>query len=297
MIIAKIGGGGLGVQMFQYASAYALSLHHKTDLKIYDQCDPSYATSYDWEYRLDAFNIPHEKIDLKYLQKMRKGKIIRELSRYLPYYRRQEISWSNIYYDENFLNYPKNVILDGVRLGWRYFSGLDQEIKDVFQYKKPLSGNNEVIPENIRRHPSASIHIRRGDYLKSPVHHHLNQNYFHKAIEYLAERIENLTFFVFSDDIKWCQENVSSNHKIIYIEENTTNDPSLDMRLMSECNHNILSNSTFSWWSAYLNKSSYPIVIAPSRWFSQENLNNKFSIHDFYPLNWIIFDPEKDTHS
>ena len=105
--------------------------------------------------------------------------------------------------------------------------------------------------------------------------------YYKKAIRYVEKNIKNPVFFVFSDDLEWASENLKlSNANFVNI--NSVGNPEMDLVLMSKCNHNIIANSTFSWWGAYLNQNPKKIVIAPKKWMSTfDNLD------DLYPENWL----------
>ena len=137
---------------------------------------------------------------------------------------------------------------------------------------------------NVLNHKTCSIHVRRGDYLKSQETHPVQSlQYFESAI-FTIKEIDK--YLVFSDDIKWCKENFIGD-KFLFIEEDRDY---IELFLMSQCNHNIIANSSFSWWGAWLNKNENKIVVAPSKWFGenseyikQEGINDK----DILPKSWI----------
>lgn len=168
----------------------------------------------------------------------------------------------------------------------KYFASIKNIILKEFTLKNPLSNHAQNAYNSIRlQKNSVSIHIRRGDYVKNPhanKHHGLIElDYYKKATEYIKTKINNPLFFIFSDDIDWVRINLKiencifiSNPKINEVEE---------MYLMSQCSHNIIANSTFSWWGAYLNKNIDKIVIAPTKWTNHKTAT-ELSI---LPENWI----------
>ena len=105
--------------------------------------------------------------------------------------------------------------------------------------------------------------------------------YYQKAIKYINDNIEDPYFFIFSDDINWCKENLILNNAL-YVEANLKSNFECDMILMSKCKHNIIANSTFSWWGAWLNQNLNKNVIAPKRWMSSFEC-----LDDLYPNDWI----------
>ncbi len=128
---------------------------------------------------------------------------------------------------------------------------------------------------------TCSIHVRRGDYLNSPNHHPVqNMNYYMKAIKQMPK---DSIFLIFSDDISWCKANFPDvPEKFIFVEGNADYE---DLLLMSLCKNNIMCNSTFSWWGAWLNKNPNKKVIAPSVWFGPAYANH--NTEDLYCEGWI----------
>jgi hypothetical protein len=109
--------------------------------------------------------------------------------------------------------------------------------------------------------------------------------YYEKAISYFGDLNENPTFYVFSDDIEWARLNLNIPYNAVFVDINDDNSDYEDLRLMTLCKHNILANSTFSWWGAYLNKNPNKSVIAPKMWFKDEILNQQTT--DLIPKSWI----------
>lgn len=163
-----------------------------------------------------------------------------------------------------------NICYDGFFQSEKY---LDYKLcKYIFDPNDEIKSklNNIDIPSN-----SCSIHIRRGDYVKlSHIHPTQDMQYYNKAMNIIkAEK-----YIIFSDDIEWCKNNFRDD-KFIFIEEIDY----IELFLQSKCSHNIISNSSFSWWGAYLNDNPNKKVIAPKKWFG----NNKYNPKDIIPVSWV----------
>ena len=126
--------------------------------------------------------------------------------------------------------------------------------------------------------------MRRGDYVTLPSaknHYKLcSLEYYKQAIEYLKNRLTKFELFVFSDDILWCKENLTFEFPVNFIESGNSQS---DLYLMSRCKHNVIANSSFSWWGAWLNSNKNKIVIAPNDWFIDETIDTS----DLIPPSWV----------
>lgn len=178
------------------------------------------------------------------------------------------------------LVHRKNSDLFGYFQSEKYFDNCKDLIRHHFEFQDSLLFGNQI--ENISN--SCSIHIRRGDYLNLQEYHPFpGLEYYRKSISYMKSRgVER--FFMFSDDIPWCKEQFSEENEITYIENNID---IKDLALMSVCKHNIIANSSFSWWGAWLNKNPEKIVIAPSIWFGPAKRG--VITADLYCNGWLKF--------
>ena len=168
----------------------------------------------------------------------------------------------------------------------KYFIDNEDIIRGDFNFKLQPSEENIKIIELIEASNSISLHIRRGDYISNPNNAFYNTcdlEYYKKAISLMCEKTENPIFFVFSDDMAWTKANLDTNHLTYYVDVNDNQHNYEDMRLMSQCKHNIIANSSFSWWWAWLNQNPDKIVIAPDRWF----VSSKIDYSDVVPDSWI----------
>tara|TARA_R110000868_G_scaffold8986_1_gene45525 strand:- start:15157 stop:15993 length:837 start_codon:yes stop_codon:yes gene_type:complete len=135
-----------------------------------------------------------------------------------------------------------------------------------------------------------SIHVRRGDYLL-PQHHHfckLDNNYYESALQYFLDHIEKYHFVIFSNDIEWCKENLIEGEMVTFMQQGQD---CVDMILMSMCDHNIIANSSYSWWAAYINKNENKKIICPTNYLKSYSEFN-FVNGNYYPNAWKNIDNE-----
>lgn len=171
--------------------------------------------------------------------------------------------------------------------GWhseKYFLDSKENIDKAFEFNPPNDKENLECIDEIEKTNSVSIHVRRGDFLNAD---NINlfgdvctKEYFVKAITEIESKINNPHFFIFSNDLEWVKDNLNLNN-VTYVSWNSGKNSWKDMYLISLCKCNIIANSTFSWWGAWLNKNSGKIVVSPSRFLK----NDTFT--DVYPDSWV----------
>lgn len=176
-----------------------------------------------------------------------------------------EINYESIIFDLN-----KNYYFNGYWQEKKYFPKDLTKVKNIFNESR-ISKKNDCFLNKIKESTSVSVHVRRGDYVNNYMHGNIaNQCYLQNSIEYIKTKVENPVFFVFSDDIQWAKNNLKfDTSEAIFISGNDDN-VEQDIILMSNCKHNIISNSSFSWWAQYLNTNPDKIVITPEYWFNQQ---------------------------
>ena len=140
---------------------------------------------------------------------------------------------------------------------------------------------------------SVSVHVRRGDYVldknTQEFHGVCGVDYYLDAIKLIASKMDDLLLVFFSDDTEWAIEEFKNlPYSLIFIDHNKGENSWKDMFLMSNCKHNIIANSSFSWWAAYLNQNQNKMVIAPKQWFADPTKNSETS--DLIPESWIRLD-------
>lgn len=287
MIIAKL-IGGLGNQMFQYSLGRHLSQKNKTELKIDITGFESYKLH---KYSLDAFNIKKiiaskNEVDKFKKYQARRGKkwflynkFIADDSKYF-----QEKSFS---FDLMALELNSDTYIDGHWQSEKYFKEIEPIIRADFSFVLKQGEKDLIVSKLISECNAISVHIRRADYITNTatnkVHGSCSAEYYKKATETMAEKINNPVFFVFSDDHNWAKQNIKNKYPAVYVDHNDADSNYQDMRLMASCKHNIIANSTFSWWGAWLNGNKDKIVIAPKKWFADSDKNE----NDIIPPEWI----------
>ena len=182
----------------------------------------------------------------------------------------------------------KNAYVIGFYINLDFLKGIEDKARAEFTFKNPLDERNQAIANQMANEAevSVSIHVRRGDYLKNPARIVLSENYYIPAMSYFTDRFgsETVHFYVFSDDIPWCRENIKAD-KITFIDWNTGDDSYRDMQLMSLCKHNITAHSTFSFSAAWLNTNKDKIIICPRRWAT-----DRPDYDDSVCEGWIVMD-------
>ena len=287
MIISRL-NGGLGNQMFQYAFARHLSIKNSTNLK-YDFI--YYAGDSKRKYALGCFNIDIEKANRQEIKKFlgTKKPFISRIQRYLQIeINKKVLREKKLNFDKSNLSFGGEAYLIGYWQSEKYFEDIENVICKEFQFKKKPAGKNKSMLKRIMSTNSISIHVRRSDYVidrKTNEFHGVTKvQYYKKAIELVLNKKDKPTFFVFSDDIEWCVKNFDFIKGITFVDYNEQEKSYEDMRLMSSCKHNIIANSSFSWWGAWLNQNEDKIIIAPQKWFRSKNINTK----DLIPKSWIM---------
>lgn len=276
MVITKL-YGGLGNQMFQYAAGAALAKRLKTnlymDLGWFDAIKGNSEVT-QRVYELDGFNIKPKGINAKdkISARLRPPKVFKE---------------GALDYNADFEALQGNIILDGYWQSHKYFEDYRDLILDTFKFPAKTSANNKRLLKAINASQSISVHIRRGDYnTKAGRSYHglISLTYYKKAIGLIQKTVDNPVLFVFSDEIEWCKKNIKFELPTTFIDSNGPNSGVEDMRLMSACKHNIIANSSFSWWAAWLNQNDEKQVYAPKTWFKAVKAN----LDDRVPSDWLI---------
>lgn len=291
MIIVKL-QGGLGNQMFQFAAGLALAKKHVADLYLdlsFFNDNKSLQPITPRDFELDIFELPAQALTVVQKKKILKNKDFR-----LPFWKlHKKLSYS-IYsephyeYDPNIKNIKLPAYLDGYFQSYKYFSDYKPLIEHMFSFERKNFQNvvspslSQIINEN-----SVCVHIRRADYINikqtNAFHGVCSTEYYERSIEKIIKEVENPHFFFFSDDISWVKQIFSNlNVKKTFVNENFGSESWKDMYYMSKCKHQIIANSTFSWWGAWLNNNQQKIVIAPKKWFNV-NLSDK----DLIPHDWV----------
>ena len=280
--------GGLGNQMFEYAAGkvLALKLGKKLTLDLYALNKKTKGVQRNFE--LNIFNIdPNISSSWETQFLVKSFPIVDKSRRFFGYTFNYYRDKSAIVYLPEFEKLNGNVILHGHFQNEKYFIGYKDIIRKEFSFKAPLTGRNNALAARIQSTESIAVHIRRSDYLTDSNFALCSADYYSEAISQIKEKIENPHFFIFSQDFEWVKENISlGDSPVEYVDWNKKGDSYIDMQLMSLCKHNIIANSSFSWWAAWLNANPEKMIYAPSKWFREEVRNSDLKY--FYPSGWTI---------
>jgi len=299
--------GGLGNQLFQYAFARAMQCRHngkviyltnsfKTDelrkcsIKHFaidpsweEDCDYNFMESHPKQYKLfDRLN------SVEYhLYKLFRISYDGDKRNLFDRIKQNILSHNGIYtqtghryYNIRFYNKPDVKYINGL---WHY-PGYFNFIGDTLRREIRLS-DPSLLPQKYRQlindNEAVCVHIRRGDYLNYTYYDVCNADYFNEGIRYIKERRPGAVFMIFSDDIDWSKKNITGDN-IHYVDE--ANEDYIDFSLMSMCNHFIISNSTFSWWAAFLGNDPQKIVICPDKWYNDGRNKQQLNLKGWIEL-------------
>ena len=311
MIITNL-KGGLGNQIFQYATGRALLLRQNdmtknkvsskrnnnakinisetntiTDNLKLDITGYSSSNGIDTlrHYALSVFNI---KADIATVDEIKKIKYpFGIISKGWRYFRVKFLRQFNIKFVKRIYNCKGSIYLDGFFHSEKYFLDYENEIRKDLTLVNPMGLKSKEVSDKIKNiNNSVSLHVRRGDYVteKTTNKHHgtCSPEYYSKALDYIVSKIGNdINIFVFSDDIEWVKVNMPLKYNCTYVSSPEIRDYE-ELVLMSKCKNNIIANSSFSWWGAWLNQNRDKIVVTPSRWVMDGQSNYK----DMIPETW-----------
>lgn len=291
--------GGLGNQMFQYALARSLQIKGK-DVRIDTTLVMDRTYRKDFTYRnfeLDKFSIKCKKAKKREVHKYvpnlwgntpKLYKKMYGLKRFL-FKRKLYLETFPYRYDPEIFEL-QNAYLMGYFQNERYFIDCRKELLEDFIPVEEFSEEAEFILSKIQNVDySCSIHIRRGDYVTNAQvnqkHGVCSVEYYQRAINLLEQRNNKLIYFVFSDDSDWVKKCAIFQSSKFVIIDNKNHPDYEDLLLMSKCDYQIIANSTFSWWAAWLNTNPEKIVVVPSLWF-RESADNE-QVKALIPEEWI----------
>jgi len=291
MVIVKL-FGGLGNQLFQYAIGRKLSLLHNTELR-FDLTD-------FYKYKNLVTNMSVVGVDIKKFKVNFNEAVDEELkkffflkSKFLTFLIKKissrffsilnSVFYKNYFYEKNVssfyhkLSSYKNVYLHGFWQNQKYFLDIRKILIKEINLKKKSNKHIQLL-KRIKKSNSVAVHVRRGDFLLpgikkiTPL---ININYYKKSFSKLEKNIKNIRYFFFSDDISWVKKNISKKNSFYVSGFNQVE----DLISISKCKHQIIANSTFSWWGAWLNDNPKKIVMAPNKWSSIQ--------HNPCPIEWL----------
>lgn len=281
--------GGLGNQMFQYALLKVLSekgREAKASLGFYDKNPQMAAFCLNDVFTGISFDIVDERI---FEEKNVQWRKIKENERELQYFL---CNYANRFfwveelegtYDEHIYE-TKNCVFVGYWQTEKYFYNIKELLMRDFTFQYGEDNLIKLRDKFVKNGQMVAIHVRRGDYLNSAdIYGSLwETQYYEIAMRYFTEKLSKPKFVFFSDDIDWVKKKYCYKD-CIYIESSMFEhyQPWYDMYLMSVCAHNIIANSSFSWWGAWLNRNKGQIVVAPRQWIMTQEMP------DICPDRWL----------
>jgi len=283
--------GGLGNQLFQYATARALSIYKNSSLLLdnswYKQ---SYQDVTPRELQLSLLNTKGALIS--YDPPIKKPKRTRRISqKFWPINPYIFIEQTPYRFDSRLSKAPafiqQNLYLMGYWQSYKYFEGIKPILQSEITPKYSLNTHYRNYLLQIETTQSAMVHVRRGDYVHlssaAKVHGFTGLNYYKESMELLIKEIPTIQFFVFSDDLEWARNHLPYQEKITLIESLNTNDAVVqELELMTRCQHHIIANSSLSWWGAWLKRQDHGVVVCPNRWTNNIYMN----WDDLLPTSW-----------
>lgn len=291
MVILRL-RGGLGNQLFQFAAGSALAQKHGVELKL----DLYYYTKHPFRtFDLPYFNIQFKEASRDEVHRFTGSNPVRRfLNKYENYFHCPKVcAQPHYHFYEDFFQLPSDIYLTGYWQSEKYFLGIEQQVKGWYTVKDDLDKKTQDLIAEMRSSTSVSLHVRRGDYSGNSIFGFVPLDYYRAAIDQLQREVANPRFYVFSDDVSWCKQNLAVPAST-FVEHNTGKNSYRDLVLMSNCKHNIIANSTFSWWGAWLNSNPAKKVVAPRVWFQKSYNDNVSAVYpsriyntkDLIPEGW-----------
>lgn len=292
--------GGLGNQMFQYAFALALQEKWKEEVKI-----DTHHYNYVFSKHFHGNNFYHNGFEINNIfpsAGLKKASVwdILKVSYYIPNFalsriarkllpkRRYEFiqdSKDSYVFDNRVFSQNRYKYYEGYWMSAHFLFPYRDTIREAYKFNPFTCAQNKKYEILLLKENSVTIHVRRGDYLNSTNMQNIcTLDYYRKAIKLIKKEIDNPTFFIFSNEIDWCKENFKDDFEDVevhFVTNNKGSESYRDMQLMSLARCNILANSSFSWWGAFLNERANQIVIAPSKWI------NNMNAEEIYHEEWI----------
>lgn len=282
--------GGLGNQMWQYAMLVALR-------ECFPEEDVYYNASFFNGYPLHngfeldrIFNITAKQASVKDIRRVYHHFVNhyffqRIYRHYFPTKKTEALEVESEPYREDIFKQKGDFYYNGYWADHRYFDAVRPVLLKEFSLKDDMDSQNAEFLEGLKGKVTCSLHVRRGDYLKDPDYRGIcGIDYYKEAIKVVKEKTgKPVCFLVFSNNINWCRENLSAgfgHDEVIYVDWNKGNDSYKDMYLMSKCDANIIANSSFSWWAAYLNETPGKIVVSPER-YKNKDMGFKVALDDW----------------
>jgi len=270
MIIVNL-KGGLGNQMFQYAFGRSLSVANDVEMKIDVKTllAPEESGNIERPFSINQFNIATEIATEAEINKIKPQK--NWLQKNAARISHKLFGDQTVMFNKKYTEVIGDTYFDGYWQSPLYFNEIRDQLLSEFALKEALSQVAQDFNESIQSSTSVSLHVRRGDYATNTrvlrEFGVCSIDYYKTAIAHIKSKVTSPRFFIFSDDIAWVKENLDLDASATYVKDSAITD-TMELVLMSQCQHNIIANSSFSWWGAWLNQNPEKIVVAPKPWFN-----------------------------
>ena len=289
MIVVRL-FGGLGNQMFQYATARRLALLHAAELRFdLSWFDTQALRTPDLvQLRIAATRaddrpplplIPAEWTGASRVARLRRKLLSRRSGWHLV------VESCPGVFDPSVLSAPDQALLIGYWQSERYFEGMEQGLRNEFAPRQSLTPGAAVLRDEILAAGGVSVHVRRGDYAanqQSQAHGLCPPEYYRRAMSLLDDKLGAPQYFVFSDDPGWVAEQIR-HPRIRLVSQDAGLAAYEELTLMTHCRAHVTANSSFSWWGAWLGRNPAKTVIAPKTWFADAALRSD----DIVPESWL----------
>lgn len=285
--------GGLGNQLFMYATARRLAVHNNAELIVDHVSGFEHDTLYQRVYELNKLSInilaANGSEMLEPFQRLRRC-IMRNINKVIPFYFRNYIYQPTNIYEPRLLDFKvkRTVYLDGYWQSYRYFDDIRPALLSEIKFDIPQDNLVADLLIRIKNSNSVAIHIRQFDIHSKSLDNNLGYDYYQKAIRYIESNILDPHFYIFSDG-DFSPENINLNQSnSTFVKSITPNNQAhIDMWLMTNCKHFIIANSTFSWWAAWLSTFNNKIVIQPTFKDKLGSKVNNWDYDELSPSEWI----------
>lgn len=283
--------GGMGNQMFQYAFGKRMASVLNTELRLdlSSLLDRSKEGIVFRDFDLDIFELKARFTTsptlLRTLYKSKSSAVAKRMKKRAEAGKRY-IKEAHFHVVEDLIHKPiDEALYDGWWQSERYFEDVVELIRSEFRFKESILPISQDLLAQIQRTNSVCLNVRRTDFLTNDTLNATNLTYFQNANQYMTQKLENPHFFVFSDDLEWCEQNIKiEGYPIVYVQHTMKGKKFGNyLQLMKSCKHFIIPNSSFAWWATWFNENPNKIVIAPKMWFTDPQFNTT----DLVPSKWI----------
>lgn len=283
--------GGMGNQMFQYAFGKQLAkkLGQEVKYDLTSLLNRNKGADYVYrDYDLDIFNVDAEfhfsPSILRPLFNLKLARLSKRLMR-IPLAKHTLLKEPFFHYDKALMAAPPS---DGMYDGWwqshRYFEDIEEDLRRDFTFARPVIEHSKALADQIKNANAVCLNVRRTDFLNNDALNTTNLEYFLSAAELMRSSVTDPTFFIFSDDIGWCTDNLMLGAPTVFVDHAHKGYKFGNyLQLMSTCDHFIIPNSSFAYWAVWMRNKDDNTVIAPKNWFADP----QYDTSDLVRERWL----------